>query len=298
MTSARKLLRQFGTIDGVLAAASSGQLKHWGRNVTSALSDKRAEATAQLLRRNEQIFGFCINEALLQLAAEVGGETRQRLQQYSRNQLSKSTARESAPHAAAAVRGEHRQWSDVAWLHPDNVLRWRGVRPQASALSAALQRLQVPHVMQHVLPSGLAVDIALHRSIAGSSTSRYSISATEISAPMTGAQTPLSPETMVDGSTSPLGAVTSHPASRFPSVGIAVMLIAPEPATGSSVEGADTDDECPAVLGGGVRLEGRSKLQRTWLRRAGWQVVPVSSGDGFDADSIALSLSTALTALQ
>lgn len=206
------------------------------------------------------------------------------------------------------------QWQELAWMQPDNLLHWRGVRRQCEALSARLQLLGASHHLQHVMPSGLTADLVLPRPLplrySSCSNNKVRSDGDRASRLRTVAASSIAAEQMLDrmrldedlSVASPQSAASAPllPVSKHVPAGIAVLLFPPARQSVPASSGADNSDgnnhtsSSPGVT---PVIWGWHKHRRTLLRRAGWEVVAVLCDGCFDAGAIASLLCNRLTAL-
>ena len=326
--AAIKLLRTYDTIDNVLAAASSDQLTGWGRNVMQAFGAARLESTMRLLQRNLRIFGTCSDEALVQPAAQLSaeilahlwqGKQQQDAQQQQQQGQEQGQGRDrmkhthhASPDLSRVNGGGNLQRQALAWMQPDNLLHWRGIERQCEALSARLQLLGASHHLQHVMPSGLTVDLVLPRpsSLGDSSCSNNELRADgdrasrlrPVAASSIAAEQKLSQMRLDEDSSAalPQSAASAPLLPVAKPSGIAVLLFPPArmsvPAS-SGTDNSEGQNHTSCSQGGTPIIWGWHKHRRTLLRRAGWEVVAVLCDGCFDAGAIASLLCNRLTAL-
>lgn len=179
-TAARKLAGRYPTVCAILAAAERGELAGWGTNVQRVFSTAALAATAEQLRRNAAAVSICRDPSILepalsaamQAAVKTTCETGPQQLQAPGRPVG-GPAADSDPVAVAATGGdgcERERARQLAWSYPDARLRWQHVQPHAKALDAQLAAAGVPHAVQHALPNGCTVDIAVFSSSNGNVT--------------------------------------------------------------------------------------------------------------------------------
>lgn len=143
--AAKKLLRRHGSAAGVMEAAAQGELDGWGANVRRAFGGTALPATAERLRRNLAATSICCDAGALkpQLAARL------------------AAGQPAEAQAAPSSESEAERARRLAWARPDNRVRWRQVQPHAVALAARLAAAGITHAVQHALPNGCIVDVAV-----------------------------------------------------------------------------------------------------------------------------------------
>jgi hypothetical protein len=141
--------------------------------VRRAFSGSNLASTVETLQRNSAAVGICRDTSILQptLAAAVQAAIRSgcgAIRQADRVAADVGSDQESTCDAAvpAEIAADERA-RQLAWMHPDAVLRWRLVQPRAQALGAQLAAAGIPHAVQHSLRNGCIIDIAVFDRTAG-----------------------------------------------------------------------------------------------------------------------------------
>lgn len=169
-SAAKKLVRRYHTVSGIVAAAECGELAGWGPNVRRQFGSAALPATKEQLFRNLAAVSICRDPSILtpELAAAVADAIRgtSMAAQHTASASDDDTRRRSSIAAAEAparlsVSQEAERARRLAWSHPDNALRWQHIAPHAAALSALLTAAGIAHAVQHALPNGCTVDVAV-----------------------------------------------------------------------------------------------------------------------------------------
>lgn len=228
-----KLLRAHSSLDGILRAAEAGDLVCTGPKADAVFGSESLALTAARLRRNWALFGPCSDPKVLAASVGICTSALTHLKERRSRQL-------DVLQPSHAVH--------LAWLHPRNQWHWSAIGMCAKVLASELDRLQVPHLMQHALSSGLVVDIAI---------------------PASPLRLPLEPSVSAlhsDGiqQQPPRLQHEGSPLQQSFS-GVAMLLVqSPVRSTDSSA-----DAQPSAAI---TALQGWQKHHQTLLRRAGWHV--------------------------
>lgn len=167
LRAAGKLVSRYRTISAVLKAAERGELAGWGVNVRRAFSDSNVAGTAERLRRNAAAVSICQDAGILEPASAAAVQaavsnsrgTARKPQQLAADVVSSPNPTYGA--ASSVYHAEHERARQLAWMHPDAAQRWRLVELHARALGAQLAAADIPHAVQHALPNGCTIDVAV-----------------------------------------------------------------------------------------------------------------------------------------
>ncbi len=168
--AAKKLLRRHGSAVGVMEAAARGELDGWGANVRRTFGGAALPATAERLRRNLAATSICCDAGVLepQLAAlleraieRCSAVARENHAPPSGRHTSAAAGQPAEAQAAPSSESEAERARRLAWARPDSRVRWRQVQPHAAALAARLAAAGITHAVQHALPNGCIVDVAV-----------------------------------------------------------------------------------------------------------------------------------------
>jgi hypothetical protein len=189
--TAAKLLKRYGSIAGIEAAAERGELAGWSQAVQRLFSQGPAgQAQRQLLHRNRQLFTIHRSPGVLpeQHRAEVlsraaqlghgyamlagagaasglvagssgdsGGESANGGMQHEPLSQPEAAALPQPPGQAGTSNA-----AELAWAHPLHARRWQHVGQFAQQLTALLQKRGAAAEVRAVTSLGLAVDILVH----------------------------------------------------------------------------------------------------------------------------------------
>lgn len=177
-TAARKLACKYHTVGAILEAAKRNEFAGWGANVQRVLSVSSLATTAKQLQSNAAAVSICRDPGILR--PELAAVLQAAVEEASRIETAKplppdpvsSPATRDCMAAAAAAAAAARNGSfsqterarRLAWSSPDARLRWWHVRPHAEALGAQLAAAGIQHAVQHALPNGCTLDVAVFRS--------------------------------------------------------------------------------------------------------------------------------------
>lgn len=162
-STASKLLKRYGSLEGIESAAAKGELAGWSAAVQRLFSGDAAELQRRL-NTNKRI--FAVNRSLELLPEQQRAAILDRAARLVEDRAMSSTAPAGSdgdssggglgcgpadPGAASTA--------ELVWSHPLHAGRWRYIEQEAHQLTAALQRSGAVAEAKSLSAAGLAVDV-------------------------------------------------------------------------------------------------------------------------------------------